>query len=331
MATKPSLDAAARGAGLGIALAVVVACGAPTAGPTWSDPAAVGAALGSYLEDVKGAAGKRYGERDDRGHELDGLTIMAAPDDGFVGVSHWWSETDQEFRLGLSTSEDLLTWTWRAELARKASQPAIAAARDGGYVVAWEQEPDNHLAFAWYRSWDDLLEARASKTFQGEQQISDCAEGTPNLISASSKAVDFGFHYFADCDLDREARGTMDWRHWSATKRPELDAAVLAHGVAGGIGDRDVVRFRGREFMLVEAMSVRDDWSTWKVYLIDGERAMPLTFATDGGSGAFTNPSAEVVDLDGESTLVVSLFVPKEGAAPGEVGSLVYYVPIGGG
>ena len=322
---------AARSAGLGLALAVIGACGTPAAGPTWSDPAAVGAALSAYLEDVKGAPGKRYAERDDRGHELDGLAIMAAPEGTFVGVSHWWSEPDQEFRLGLSTSDDLLDWTWRADLARKASQPAIATASDGGYVVAWEQEPDNHLAFAFYATWEDLLTARPSKTFEAEQQLSDCAEGTPNLVSASSTAVDFGFHYFADCDLDREARGTMDWRDWSAAKRPELDAAVLAHGVAGGIGDREVVRFRGREFTLVEAMSVRDDWRTWKIYLVDTGVATPLSFTTDGGSGSFTNPSAEIVDLHGQSTLVVSLFVPQEGAAPGEAGSLVYYVAIGAG
>ena len=327
MGVNRTCDAAARGI-LGVALAVVVACGTPTAGPTWSDPAAVGAALGTYLEDVKGAAGKRYGERDDRGHELDGLTIMAAPGNGFVGVSHWWDDVSQEFRVGLSTSDDLLTWTWRAELARQASMPAIAPASDGGYVVAWEQEPDNHLAFAWYRSWEDLLDARPSKSFEAEQQLSDCAEGTPNIVSASSTEVGFGFHYFAGCDLDREARGTMDWTHWSSTKRPELDAAILAHDVTGGIGDRDVVRFRDREFTLLEAMSVRDDWSTWKIYLVDGDRAAPLAFATDGGSRAFTNPSAEIVELHGQPTLVVTLFVPQEGSAPGEAGSLVYYTPV---
>lgn len=331
---KRSVGAAVRSTSLTLVLAVVVACAsptaAPTAGPTWSDPAAIGAALGTYLEDVKGAAGKRYGARDDRGHELDGLTILPAPAGGFVGVSHWWSEPSQEFRLGLSTSDDLLTWSWRAELARQASMPTIAPATDGGYVVAWEQEPDNHLAFAWYPSWDELLAARPAKTFEAQQQLSDCAEGTPNLTSASSTAVAFGFHYFADCDLDREARGTMDWRGWSATKRPELDAAVLANDVKGGIGDRDVIRFRDREFTLIEAMSVRDDWSTWKVYLVDHGVAAPLAFMTDGGSRAFTNPSAEIVDLHGRPTIVVSLFVPQEGAAPGEPGSLVYYVPIAG-
>lgn len=329
MASTRSVGAATRCAVFGLVIAAVVACGTPSAGPTWSDPAAVGAALGSYLEDVRGAAGRRYAERDDRGHELDGLAILPAPDGGFVGVSHWWSEPPGEFHIGLSTSTDLLTWTWRAELARRASQPAIREASDGGYVVAWEQEPDNHLAFAWYPTWDDLLAARPSKTFEAQQQLSDCAEGTPSLTAASSRRVDFGFHYFADCDLDREARGRMDWSDWSADKRTDLDAWVLAHGVTGGIGDRDTLRFRGQEFMLVEAMTVRDDWSTWKVYLVDGAVATPLAFSTDGGSRAFTNPSAEVVDLDDQATLVVSLFVPQEGAAIGEAGSLVYYVPIG--
>jgi hypothetical protein len=328
MASTRSVDAAAKGVGFALALAAVVGCATPTSGPTWSGPGETSAALRTYLEDVRGAAGKQYAERDDRGHELDGLAIISAPDGGFVGVSHWWSEPAQEFRIGLSTSDDLLTWTWRAELSRQASMPAITKASDVGYVVAWEQEPDNHLAFAWYRSWDELLAARPSKTFEAEQRLSDCAEGTPNLIAASSLAVDFGFHYFADCDLDREAHGRMDWRVWTAEKRPELDGTVLAQGVQGGIGDRDLIRFRDREFTLLEAMSVRDDWSTWKVYLVDEARATPLAFATDGGSRAFTNPSAEIVDLRGQPTLVVSLFVPQEGAAPGETGSLVYYVPI---
>ena len=318
----------ARAALLLLAVTVPLACGAPRAGPDWTDPVAVSGALQAYLEDVRGAAGRRYAERDDRGHELDGLAILPAQDGGYVGVSHWWSAPPGEFHIGLSTSSDLLTWTWRAELARRGSQPSIAEASDGGYVVAWEQEPDNHLAFAWYRSWDDLLIGHRSKSFEAEQRLSDCAEGTPNLVTASSAAVEFGFHYFADCDLDREARGRMDWTEWSAEKRTDLDASVLAHDVAGGIGDRDTLRFRGQEFMLVEAMSVRDDWSTWRVYLVDGAAATPLTFLTDGGSRAFTNPSAEIVELDHQATLVVSLFVPQEGAANGEAGSLVYYVPI---
>jgi len=314
---------------MAVSLAALIACAGPIADASSTSLGAVPAELRGYLENIRGAAGKVYGERDDHGHELDGLAILAAPNGGFVGVSHWWNAFANEFRVAVSTSDDLLTWTWRADLGRGASQPAIAPAIDGGYVVAWEQEPDNHLAFAWYRTWNDLLGARPSKSFEPEQRLSDCAEGTPNLLSASSTGVEFGFHYFADCDLDREARGTMDWATVTVAKRPELDAAVLSQGVQGGIGDRDTVVFRGREFMLIEAMSARDDWSTWKVYLVDESlTAIPLAFATDGGSRAFTNPSAEIVQFNGQPTLVVSLFVPQEGSALSETGSLVYFTPI---
>lgn len=313
-----------------VALIAVAACSRPGAtDPISTNLATVPAELRAYLEDVAGADGRRYAVRDDQDHVLDGLAILPAPDGGFVGVSHWWSDALAEFRVGVSTSHDLLTWTWQTDLARRASMPAILPASDGGYVVAWEQEPDNHLAFAWYPSWDDLLAARPSKTFQADQRLSDCAEGTPNLLTASSTYVSFGFHYFGDCDLDREARGTMDWSTWTASKRPELDAAILANGVRGGIGDRDVITFRGREFMVIEAMSVRDDWSTWKVYLVDETlAAAPLSFVTDGGSRAFTNPTASIVEFRGRPTLVVTLFVPQEGARGGEAGSLVYYTPI---
>ena len=50
MATKQALETAVKSAGLGLALATVLGCGTPTAGPTWSDPAAVEAALPSDLE-----------------------------------------------------------------------------------------------------------------------------------------------------------------------------------------------------------------------------------------------------------------------------------------
>jgi hypothetical protein len=327
--------ARARIGAVGIAVIVVAvpwaaACARPGAtDPISTNLATVPGELRGYLEDVAGAGARRYAVRDDKDHELDGLAILPAPDGGFVGVSHWWNVALGEFRVGLSTSHDLLTWTWQADLARQASMPAILPATDGGYVVGWEQEPDNHLAFAWYPSWDDLLAARPSKTFEAEQQLSDCAEGTPNLLAASSTSVSFGFHYFSDCDLDREARGTMDWSTWTASKRPELDAAILANGVRGGIGDRDVIAFRGREFMVVEAMSVRDDWTTWKVYLVDESLAAePLSFATDAGSRAFTNPTATIVEFRGRPTLVVTLFVPQEGARGGEAGSLVFYTPI---
>lgn len=50
------------------------------------------------------------------------------------------------------------------------------------------------------------------------------------------------------------------------------------------------------------------------------------TIRTDGGSTAFANPTLTVLRApNGQRALVVTLFIPSEGAAPGESGSLVYY------
>ena len=50
---------------------------------------------------------------------------------------------------------------------------------------------------------------------------------------------------------------------------------------------------------------------------------------THGGSTAFANPTATMLrDPAGRDALMVTLFVPMEGAAPGEAGSLLYLVPV---
>jgi photosystem II stability/assembly factor-like uncharacterized protein len=50
---------------------------------------------------------------------------------------------------------------------------------------------------------------------------------------------------------------------------------------------------------------------------------------THGGSTAFANPTATMLrDPEGRDALMVTLFVPMEGAAPGEAGSLLYLVPL---
>jgi photosystem II stability/assembly factor-like uncharacterized protein len=50
---------------------------------------------------------------------------------------------------------------------------------------------------------------------------------------------------------------------------------------------------------------------------------------THGGSTAFANPTATMLrDPEGRDALMATLFVPMEGAAPGEAGSLLYLVPL---
>ncbi len=311
-------------------IGLAIGCGPSVeTGSSPADPSAAAKAkneLRGYVEDVTTATASRYGARDDRGNEMDTVKIIAAPDgDGFVGLYH--SYRDETFSVHLATSSDLINWTWRIQLATQASMPAIKPALDGGYVVAWEQEPRNHLKFAYYASWTDLLDGNSGKTFEAPWTLSPCAEGTPNLYEASGTFVDAGFHFYDDCDLDRQARGSTNWASWSASTRPTLEEAVRANGVEGGVGDRDVIGFDGYDFTLIEGQVVRDDWRTWRVFLHDdvsGE-ATQLDFRTDAGSVAFTNPTIAQIEIGGQRALLVSLFVPQEGAKGGEEGELIFY------
>jgi hypothetical protein len=286
--------------------------------------------LASFIENVSAADGYRYDPHDDRGNGLTGAKILDAPDGGFVAVSHWPDPVTNEFVTSVSTSDNLLDWTWRAELGRQASQPTIAQASDGGYVVAWEQQPDPiHILFSYYSTFDDLLAARPTKTYMPPLQLSpNCAEGTPSFYSASSTTLDVGMHYYRDCRLDREARASTDWMSWSSRTQPDLDGAIERLGVKGGIGDRDgPFDFDGYQYMIFEGQRVLDDWSTFTTFLYDPSSgwARRLNMRTHGGSAAFSNPTVGHVSVDGRDTLVMSMFIPGEGSAPGEAGGVIYY------
>ncbi len=314
-----------------------------------------------YVVDVPGATAHRYHLTDDLGHEMDTAKVIQLADTGgFVAVYHWWTET-RGFTVSLATSDDLVQWTWRVDLARYASMPYVAPSADGGFVVAWEQEPptqdESHVRLALYPTWGDLLAGMPSRVFDAERRLSSCAEGTPNIYAASSAMVDFGFHYFAQCESDREARGTTDWETWEATPQPLLDRAALSQGYRGSIGDRDAIEFRGYRFTFLEAQFTQDDWRTFRVLEYDEEVAAadrlshlypqtplrgpypepPATpssyhvaITTHGGSYSFTNLSITEVELGGRPAIVVCVFIPGEGAAVGEAGELIYYRTVDG-
>ena len=286
------------------------------------------AELRSYIQNVTQATARRYGARDSEGNVMDGVKIISSSEaGGFIGVYHSYSETNGGFYAHLATSSDLMNWTWRRELASQAAQPTIRAS-ENGYVVAWEQEPDNHLKFAYYKSWTDLLNGVASKTFDAPRQLSLCAEGTPNLYSASSASIDVGFHYWWNCDVDRQARGTTNWSSWSSRAEEQLDASILTHGVEGNVGDRDgMFSFRGYDFALIEGQFRKGDFGSWRTFLYNPYTgtADQLQIRTNAGSTAFSNPTIEQVEIDGQKAILVTLFLPHEGAKPGEAGELIYY------
>ena len=296
----------------------------------------------AYVIDIPGSDGHRYQATDDLGHEMDAAKILQIAETGeFAAVYHWWSDATQQFTPSLATSENLLDWEWRVDLTEGASMPTIAPASDGGYVVAWEDDTGPRVGLSYYPTWESLLAAEPAKQFTAERQLSDCAEGTPNIYSASSREVDFGLHFFENCETDRQARGTTDWTTWTAETQPLLDRAALFQGYRGSIGDRDYIEYEDHGFTFLESQFVQDDWRTFRILLYDDELgaqdragfpdapAVPpsvhVFLHTHLGSSAFTNFTISEVTLDGHRALVMGVFIPQEGARGDEAGQLIYY------
>jgi len=321
--------------GLTFGLAIVVAVAACQPGGAGSVDDALRAAdramadLRMSIEDVTRATAFRYRVRDDRGQWMGPMQIIRIPEASTFAATYFtWSDEDEAFHAHLATSDDLLDWKWRVELAARASMPTIAPASDGGYVVAWEQEPDPiHNVVAYFESWEVLLSGRPTRRFDVPVTMPACGEGTPSIESASSTAVTIGFHYHASCERDLQAVGTTDWSSWTASQRREIDAALIAQGVVGHIGDRDRITYRGVDVMLIEGETVSGEWGSWRSFLYDvaSGSAQRLAIRTHAGSQAFSNGTLDLVEIEGREALLVTMYLFTEGARGEEDGELIYY------
>ncbi|WP_217605978.1 hypothetical protein [Chitinophaga sp. GbtcB8] len=288
------------------------------------------AELRHIIENVTGADAHIYNAKDNVGHTMDCAKIIANPSGGFIAVYHTY--VNGQAKVNLASSTDVLHWTWIRELAGSntgsASQPTIAVAADGGFVMAWEQEPNNHLKFVYFRNWTDLQNGAVNKSFNAPQTLSSCAEGTPNLYYASSTRLDVGHHFYSNCDVDRQARGTLtNFNTWTTSKQPNFDNALLYWGVKGNIGDRDAAVYKGYNFGVIEGQGTKGDFGTWRTYLYDYQtgNADTLHIVTDHGSKAFANPTIANTVINGQNAILVTLFVPSENSGGGEAGELIYY------
>ena len=236
---------------------------------------------------------------------------------------------DQAFHVQLATSPDLMDWTWEVELADLASQPTIAAASDGGYVVAWEQEPDPiHMVIASFATWDDLRAGRVMRRFDVPVTMPACGEGTPSIDAASSERVDLGFHYHGDCERDREASGTN-----------RLDE--LAGGRPAGTGPGADRPRRGRPHRRpghdlvpwprpdahrgpgdprrLRAPGARSSTTT--------RPARPRSSASGRTPAAWPSATrrSSRIEIGGREAILVTLYVFTEGAQGGEDEELLFY------
>jgi hypothetical protein len=296
--------------------------------------------LALLLGDVRAAAAYRYGARDSLGNLMDTAKVIQSPVGGYLAVYH----SGQVCHLG--SSRDLMTWTHRAVVDEPATQPTIAIAPDGGLVTAAEFD-DGHGGRLRLRYWPTLgalLEGRPAREFLAARTLSRCNEGTPSIRrivfdpDVDASTVELGFHYHRRCRVDRQARGTLaGFGQWTAATNPGLDAVVeraaagAGERIGGNIGDRDHVRYLGEDYDLVEAQGRKGDFGSWRVYLVDRSAmtAQRLEVVTHGGSMAFANPTATSLrDPLGRDAVMVTLYLHVEGAAAGEAGSLLYYMPV---
>jgi hypothetical protein len=290
--------------------------------------------LAPLITDVPGATAYRYGTRDDRGGTMDTLKVIQDGPSSYIGVYH--TLVGGVFLTRVATSTDLLNWTFRADLGMHDSQPTIRAF-GGSYVVASESDtngssaPRTWVRFRRYDSRSALLAGTAARTFDAPHTLvgPTGAEGTPNIYGGDLDHLDVGFHYFRDGVVDRQARGTLtNFSSWTTRTEPQIDRAIEARGVAGNIGDRDDVAFRGSPFTIHEGQLRRGDFSSWRAYLYDpaDQTADLLDIHTHKGSTAFANASFTVLtDPSGKAALFVAIFVPTSGSARGEGGELTYY------
>ena len=276
---------------------------------------------------------------------MDGLKVIDDPRGGYLGVYH----TTEAHRVHVSrvaTSPDMLNWTRRAVISSRASMPTVKVLADGSVLVAEEADNNKSAARArtwirvkYYRSVDALLAGRADRVVNLPHTLVPHvgAEGTPDIRSVRLRPdlgrsnIVLGFHYFRDGKVDRQAYGRLtDFRSWRTTRLPALDAPIERLGVSGNIGDRDTVVVGGRRLALVEGQGAVGDFGTWRIYMHDGRTARRMNIRTDAGSTAFANPTVSWVRApSGAPAVVVTLFIPQEGARGGESGVLVYYREIG--
>lgn len=289
-------------------------------------PQTLVARVTALLGDVTDSLAHRYGVRDHLGIAMDCLKVIPMGAADFLGVSH--ARLADRFVLRLSRSSDLLAWRHVVDLDGNASQGDLAPQPDGSFWLAYEHDEPNSvfIRLRRYASRADLEKGKwAFETTLG-RTLAPTAEGTPTLERVERDAIRLRLHYYRDGDVDRAAAGILrGLGDWKAYPDPELNAAVEAQGVRGNIGGRCRVRVAGRMWTLQEGQGRKNDWASWRCYLLDDppRNASPIALKTHGGSTAFANPFATV--LPGPTPrLVVTYFLPSEGAASGEAGPLLF-------
>lgn len=301
--------------------------------------------LANAIQNVKSASVYKYMAIDSQFMPMDTAKIIANPAGGYMAVYHNMNPGSNVIRL--ATSTDLKRWTFKANLVN-GTQPTIAKTSDGGFLLAYEHNKTRggagYVRVVYYKSLADLYARKITRSATMPHTLTNCSEGTPNITSAELKpdinrsVIKLGFHYHNNCDTDREATGTLtNWTSWSASKATGLDKAIInaaklnGKNIGGNIGDRDVMNYGGTNFTIFEAQYNKGNFGTWRPYLYNNTTGQTqlLNIKTHKGSQSFANPTMTAAKgPDGKQGVIVTFYVPGEGAAFGEAGTLIYFAPL---
>ena len=292
--------------------------------------------LAALWSDVTKATAHRYAARDDQGRTLDCLKIFEIAPGNYLGIYHAMEKG--VFRLHAAQSTNLLDWHHHNELDTHASQGALWREKSGGFYLAYEHDVPKavNIRLRHYASLATLLSGQFDREIDLPRSLAPTAEGTPSFErveqgrSPDQSRIHLRIHYYRDMKVDRAARGTLlGFTNWTAVAEPAINTALEARGVRGNIGDRDQVEFQGRPWLIQEGQLARNDWASWRVYLLDPSASLcrELPIRTHRGSTSFANPSVtRLRDPQGRWVYAVTLFLPTQGNARGEIGSLIYLV-----
>ena len=99
---------------------------------------------------------------------------------------------------------------WRspplAACPRGARRPALAADGKGGYVLAYEKDPDNRIAVRGWAGLDAPSAGRVERGFDAPRTLSRGAEGTPGPASVRDGTAERTGPCRANRDTDRGLR-----------------------------------------------------------------------------------------------------------------------------
>lgn len=290
----------------------------------------------------------RYDAKDNESCSLDTLKIIDTPLHIYVGVYHsqvggiGW----EYFQVRLAISDDLLQWNFSRKIEDQASQPTIANAPNGAYLIAFEKHEvtgSSHLKVHYYSNLSMLLKREVPPNFviNISRTLSSNYEGTPNFYNITIKNslmnACIGFHYY-NGTVDEVAVGWLtvnltnpsDWT-WKAVPLTGYNKKLRSEwNVRGHIGDRDYGKIFGRIFTLQEANTEPPptDYSAWKIFLYDhmDNNFYPLNIKTHKGSTSFGNPTFTFLKSpNGNDCIVVTYFLFSEGAKSGEAGQLIFF------